>query len=282
MKIIHLSDTHIGHQDNFERFSALIDDIIAHPPALPGQCCVVHTGDLIDRADPALQRQGRGLLERLRDAGFAVFLCPGNHDYGNAMGISSQAAASFREAFSSYMFAGQAADFPVAHRLDAKTVLILLDSNAAELGFYSGLFAEGHLGQEQLTRLNQMLDEPDFASGKIILALHHHPFSDAEAARPDSGDGHLLHHLVVNLTRSFRRLKDAYSLCEILRSRVDCLLFGHRHFGLNCSSQSQFYDIPCALDAGSSTGTDNLADRIRYRIVDTVTGNVDVRTHSLG
>ena len=275
MKIIHLSDTHVGRHDNLQRLSRLIDTILAEPPAAPGQCCVVHTGDLIDRAEDSFRQQGKAQLDRLRDAGFRVVLCPGNHDYGNALGISSRAAADFRQHFATYLFADAATEFPAVHRLDAQTVLILLDSNEAEMGFYSRLFAEGNLGQAQLKRLNELLDTPEIRQGKVILALHHHPFSDADAATPDSGDGHFLHHLTVNLTRSFRRLKDAYSLCEIIRSRVDYLLFGHRHFGLNCSNQSQFYDIPCALDAGSSTATDRRSDRAYYRILDSETGQLE-------
>lgn len=281
MKIIHLSDTHLGRQDNLARFSALIDDLIAHPPDTPASCCVLHTGDLIDSGQEQQRAMGRTQLDRLRDAGFKVFLCPGNHDYGNALGVSNAAAQAYRAFFADYMFAGQRAEFPVLHFLDEKTALILLDSNEAELSFYSRLFAEGHLGDVQRTKLNAMLDDPRLLGCKRLLALHHHPFSDADVAQPDHGDAHLLHHLVVSLTRSFRRLKDAYSLCEIIRGRVDYLFFGHRHFGLDCSAQSRFYDIACAVDGGSSTATDNRTDRIRYRVVDLPTGKLEVRVRPL-
>jgi DNA repair exonuclease SbcCD nuclease subunit len=278
MKLLHLSDTHVGHSDNLVRLERLIGDIIANPPDLPERCCVLHTGDLIDSASPAHRQAGKGVLDRLRQQGFRVFLCPGNHDYGNAMGIASAAARDFREYFADYIFAGQMPEFPVVHLLDERNALLLLDSNQAEIGFWKGLFAEGNLGREQLQKLNEMLDRPEIRSRQVILGVHHHPFSYAYKVTPDVGDGHLLHHLVVGLTSAFRRLKDAHSLCETIRARVRVLLFGHRHFGLNCSSDSQSYDIPLALDGGSSTCTDRNSDRMRYRVIDLDTLMIETRT----
>lgn len=278
MKLLHLSDTHVGHGDNLARLERLVADIIANPPDLPGRCCVVHTGDLIDSASSANRQAAKAQFDRFREQGFPVFLCPGNHDYGNAMGIASAAARDFREFFADYIFAGQAREFPVAHLLDAQRALLLLDSNQAEIGFWKGFFAEGNLGREQLQKLNALLDRPEIRTRQVILGVHHHPFSYAYRVTPDVGDGHLVHHLVVGMTRTFRRLKDAYSLCETIRTRVRVLLFGHRHFGLNCSSDSQCYDIPLALDAGSSTCTDNNSDRMRYRIIDLDTLTTETRT----
>jgi 3',5'-cyclic AMP phosphodiesterase CpdA len=278
MKLLHLSDTHVGQGDNLARFERLAADIIANPPDLPERCCVLHTGDLIDSASAANRQAGRAVLDRFREHGFRVFLCPGNHDYGNAMGIASTAARDFREFFGDCIFAGQAPEFPVAHLLGERHALVLLDSNQAEIGFWKGLFAEGHLGREQLQELNALLDQPEILARQVILGVHHHPFSYAYKVTPDVGDGHLLHHLFVGLTRAFRRLKDAYSLCETIRARVRILLFGHRHFGLNCSSDSQCYDIPLALDAGSSTCTDNNSDRMRYRIIDLDTLTTETRS----
>jgi 3',5'-cyclic AMP phosphodiesterase CpdA len=268
VKLIHLSDTHVGRRDNLARLGRIIDDLCANPPDAPERCCVVHTGDLIDKASTANRQAAMTALDRLREQGFRVFLCPGNHDYGNAAGIEKDAARDFIACFRDYIFGQQVAEFPVAHLLDDHHALILLDSNEAELGWWTGLFAEGHLGSAQLKRLNDMLDRPEICARQVVLGLHHHPFSYAYDVTPDVGDGHLAHHLLVGLTRPFRRLMDAYSLCEIIRGRVQVLLFGHRHFGLNCSSNSRCYDIPLALDGSSSTCTDDNSDRLRYRIVD--------------
>lgn len=278
MKLIHLSDTHVGHGDNLVRLGRVVDAICSNPPAPPADCCVVHTGDLIDSASAANREAAKAVLDRLSERGFRVFLCPGNHDYGNAMGIERKEAREFLACFAGHIFAQQPPEFPVAHLLDAQHALILLDSNQAELGWWKGLFAEGYLGSTQLQRLNALLDHPEICARRVTLALHHHPFSYAYSVTPDVGDGHLAHHLLVGLTRSFRRLKDAYSLCEIVRNRVHVLVFGHRHFGQNCSSNSQCYDIRLALDGGSSTCTDDNSDRMRYRIIDLDQLTTEVRS----
>ena len=80
--------------------------------------------------------------------------------------------------------------------------------------------------------------------------------------------------MMINLTTPFRRLKDADQLIDCIRGRVDVVLFGHKHEGLNCTFASRKYRIPLALDAGSSTQTDNFRQHpnslapMRYRIID--------------
>ena len=278
MKLVHLSDTHLGRAGLMERFQRVIDDLCANPDTAADQCSVLHTGDLIDSATEAHMALGRAALDQLHQRGYRVILCPGNHDYGNAAGIDSAAATRFRARFSDVLFAGQAAQFPVLHILNDHQVLVVLDSNEGELSGWHRWFAEGCIGPGQLQRLNTLLDRPETRQHQVLLALHHHPFRYGSRVAPDVGDGHLLHHLFVDATRGFRRLKDAYSLCETVRARVQVLLFGHRHFGLNCSSDASAYDIPLALDGGSSTNADNDADRLRYRIVDLQTLRSEVRT----
>lgn len=278
MKLVHLSDTHLGRAGLMARYQRVMDDLFANPDTAPGQCWVLHTGDLIDSATDEHMALGRAALDQLRQRGYRVILCPGNHDYGNAAGIDSAAAARFRTCFKEELFAGQAAQFPVLHALNEAQVLIVLDSNEGELGYWHRWFAEGCIGQAQLQRLNALLDRADLRQRHVLLALHHHPFRYGSRVTPDVGDGHVLRHLITEATQGFRRLKDAYSLCETVRARVQVLLFGHRHFGLNCSSDASSYDIPLALDGGSSTGADNDADRLRYRIIDLQSLRTEVRT----
>ncbi len=268
MKIIHLSDTHIGAGDNAARTDLVLDDLIRNPPDDPARCAVVHTGDLIDAATPENRRAGKRRVDHLREAGYRVVLCPGNHDYGDAVEVNNEAAKAFKQEFASCIFPDGPQDFPVLHRPDDECVLIGLDSNAAELKFLQGFFAEGHLGAPQLDRLNRLLDADGLKGKKIILYLHHHPFYYGYSVMPDVGDRGLLKHLAARLTRPFRRMKDAYSLCQIIRDRVQALLFGHMHEGLDCSDEGAKYGIPLALDGGSTTDTDRVHDRLRYRIID--------------
>lgn len=276
MKIIHLSDTHIGNGDNAERTDLVIAHVLANPPDDPSHCVVLHTGDVIDKALPENRQAAKARLDRLQQAGFRVIVCPGNHDYGGTWDVTREAARAFREEFSSYIFPDGRQEFPVLLRPDDRHVLIALDSNAAELRFPQGCFAEGHLGAGQLGRLNRLLDRDDVKGRKIILALHHHPFYYGFSVMPDVGDGRWLKNLVARLTRPFRRMKDAYSLCQVVRDRVQVLLYGHMHEGLDCSTESAMYGIPLALDGGSSTDTERVSDRLRYRVID-----LDSLTHAV-
>jgi DNA repair exonuclease SbcCD nuclease subunit len=270
MNIIHLSDTHVGLDDNTARLHRIIDDIISHT-ADPAQVCVVHTGDLIDSATDENRAAGKAALDRLRDHGIQVFVCPGNHDYGNSMGIKKPYAESFLAVFGEYVFREQPQVFPVLHTIGDDVVLIITDSNQAEFSVWTRLFAEGGLGRDQLHALDALLNTADMDGRTVILGMHHHPFSYAYRVTPDVGDRHLWHHMLTGMTRAFRRLKDAYTLCDVIRARVHIMLFGHQHHGLNCSSDSHMYDVPVALDGGSSTCTGVDAAYMRYRIIDTDT-----------
>ena len=274
MKIVHLSDTHVGNGDNADRFDRIVDDILTLGE--PGNHVIVHTGDLIDTATSQAMHQGRTRLERLEAAGWRVLLCPGNHDYGNAARVDGMEAERFRAYFRPYIFGEHAPLFPVLHVIGA-CAFIGLDSSAEELGCLARWGAEGHLGQAQIAKLNTMLDRPDLQGLYKVLYLHHHPFIDAYAVKPDAGDRHGLRHWLTWATRRFRRLKDTHSLLQCIRDRVDVLLFGHKHFGQDYSFIAQSYGIAKALDASSSTAMQMDTDRMRYRILDTETGHIEVR-----
>jgi hypothetical protein len=111
----------------------------------------------------------------------------------------------------------------------------------------------------------------------VVLYFHHHPFLEAFAVRADVGDRAYLAHVFGWNTRRFRRLKDAYSLMQCIRDRVDILLFGHQHYGLNYSAEARRYGIGMALDASSSTCTQMDTNRMRYRVIDTQTGTYTTR-----
>lgn len=274
MKIIHLSDTHLGHGNNEERLQRIIDDIGTLGP--PGDFVIVHTGDLIDTATQRAMEAGSTLLSRLREAGWQVLLCPGNHDYGNSARVDQHLAQRFRDHFHSFIFGDQAPVFPVVHTV-GPCVFIGLDSSAEELVGLARWGAEGQLGRAQIARLNQILDRPDLQNAFKVLYLHHHPFIDAYAVQPDVGDGNGLRHWLTWATRRFRRLKDTHSLLQCIRDRVDVMLFGHKHFGQDYSYVAQSYGIAKALDASSSTGMQMDTDRMRYRVLDIQTGQIEVR-----
>lgn len=266
MKLIHLSDTHIGRDNNGQRMQALLDDIQSLGD--PADYLIIHTGDLNDKGNLDAMQQGRALLDPMVAKGWRILLCPGNHDCGDSMHVSPHSAQAFKDHFSSFIFGRQPKQFPVLTLTD-DCALIGLDSNEAEMSIWQRWFAEGHLGQRQLDALNGMLDRAEVKARTVVVYLHHHPFFDAFAVRADVGDGKYLSHLFGWNTRRFRRLKDAYSLMQVLRDRADVLLFGHQHYGLDYSAEGQRYGIPMALDASSSTATQMDTDRMRYRVIDT-------------
>ncbi|MET3105209.1 3',5'-cyclic AMP phosphodiesterase CpdA [Oxalobacteraceae bacterium GrIS 2.11] len=278
MKIIHLSDTHAGRDNNEARLNKLVQDILSLGD--PDEFIVIHTGDLIDQGNEQQRDAGLRILAQLKDKNWRVLLCPGNHDYGNAMQVDPRLAQQFRDKFSSYIFGSEPLHFPVLHLL-GDCALIGLDSNQGEMGWLTRWFAEGNLGAAQIAALGAMLDRADVRDKYVVLYLHHHPFFDSYVVAPDVGDGHYFSHLLGWNTRRFRRLKDAYSLLQTIRDRADMLLFGHQHYGYDYSAEGRRYGIPIALDGSSSTCTEMDTDRMRYRIIDTNTGHITTRLVTL-
>jgi 3',5'-cyclic AMP phosphodiesterase CpdA len=278
MKIIHFSDTHIGSDGNALRFERVVDELLANPPCTPEECVIVHSGDLIDSASDTHRRAARVLLDRLATR-YRVLLCPGNHDYGDAMSLDEEAAAAFQQGFGEYIFRDQPHRFPVLTEAGADAVFIGLDSNAEELRFWERWFAEGHLGARQLAALDRMLDSPAVVGKTVVIYLHHHPFSFGYSVMPDVGDRNPLYNLFMQLTRPFLRLKDAYSFSQVVRDRAHVLLFGHMHYGLDCSSDGRKYGIRMALDGSSTTDAGNESGRMRYRMIDLA--EMSYRVHTL-
>jgi 3',5'-cyclic AMP phosphodiesterase CpdA len=283
MKIIHLSDTHIGFENNSERMQQIVDDLIQLRPLDTKDHLIIHTGDMVQDSHNAKElKYALSSLDALKEYGYRVLICPGNHDYGESKYTSKSIAVHFRSMFNDYFSLKvhsepQSDDiFPVLNIID-NLALIGLDSCWEELGWFSGLLAEGQIGETQLEKLNQILDLPALANKKIILYLHHHPYSYGYAVKPLVTDPHGLFQSFYDVTRRFRRLKDAYTLSQIIRDRVDIMLFGHMHYGLDCSIESRRYGIAMALDASSTTATLMDTDRMRYRIIDTETMSYETR-----
>jgi 3',5'-cyclic AMP phosphodiesterase CpdA len=272
MKIVHLSDTHLGRPENDGRMRQLTDAILADPAVTPESCTIVHTGDLVDDgARPEQHRAGKEALNRFKEAGFTVLLCPGNHDYGDSWHVDPAAAQQHQAALAEYLCQGAQVRFPVLTRV-GDVAFIGLDSNAAELEWWARLYAQGQLGAAQLQSLDRMLDELHAAPGvasRVVVYLHHHPFSSSFRVTPRVDERLFLYFIVAWLTGPFRRLKDSCAFCEVVRDRVDLLLFGHLHYGFNCSVESLRYGIPLALDGGSAICTEHtLLGRAQYRVID--------------
>jgi 3',5'-cyclic AMP phosphodiesterase CpdA len=233
MKVLHLSDIHIGYQDCTERFSVIIGNIIASlTPAW--QFVIVVTGDIVDNGwrenqlDEAVM-----LLKRLEDAGFTVLMAPGNHDYGSGISPSDKVGRLFHEKFHD----DPAPTYPLLGRsnrpgLIGNVAFIGLDSMEQEADDKNAMWgAQGRLGERQLERLDVLLGLGDVKNCFCrVLYLHHHPFD-------------------TNWTHA---LRDASSLQEVLarHGNVDVILFGHRHGGWKWHGA---WGVLRCYDGGSAT-----------------------------
>jgi 3',5'-cyclic AMP phosphodiesterase CpdA len=250
MKILHLSDLHIGGEDSLldpvggdgspctKRCETIVDNIIA--------CCtpasnyvVVLTGDVTDGGSvlvsEGIQQQydeAARLVGRLRSSGFIVLPVPGNHDYG-CMGTHPK--KKYGQLFREKLLFNYQGTFPILGRANAPGLIdgvafIGLDSMEAAISRDYYLGAQGKLGDPQLRRLKDSLDSDEVRNASVrVLYLHHHPFNP----KPNM------------------ELHDAEGLKKALSDgNVNILLFGHNHNGWKWNG---WWDIARCYDAGTTT-----------------------------
>lgn len=240
-KIIHLSDLHVGYRHCQSHLNTVVNRIIfLKEPAQ--DYLIIITGDFVnDATQTGLYQAALVEINRLKTAGFQILICPGNHDYGTGSNGHKELVPTFKAAF----LGSPSVTFP---KLDiiGTTAFIGLDTMADELNWYDHLFAEGELGQNQLSALQQLLTTSEVnACHHRVVYLHHHPFDQ----------------------RPFHGLKDKEKLEKILTGKIDCLLYGHNHDGHAANGK---WSIPRCYDAGSTTrkNFDNPAKHSPIRIID--------------
>lgn len=228
IKIIHLSDLHIGHKKCGEKFRTIIDNIaFLKQPAQ--NYVIVITGDLSENGNiKAHRKEAADAIEELQKRGFRVLVVPGNHDYGTGILGNAKNVRSFKKIF----FKNPDLSYPKVDIID-ELAFIGLDSIAEELHWYDRIFAQGELGKEQLDRLRKILDDPIVTGLKKIVYLHHHPF--------DFKPG--------------RQLKDSNYLKKIIKGKIDLLLFGHYHRSKASAGRifHGLWGIPRCYNAGTAT-----------------------------
>jgi len=208
LKVIHLSDLHIGQSNNIEKCNQIADWILENQ-ALHQSRVVIISGDLVDDGQAWQFEQAAGFIDRLRQGGFTVLVAPGNHDYGpNGFRESSTSQRDFCELISGVK------EYPAVCIIEGQAI-ILLDSMAEEMQNIEIWGAQGHLGKEQLQKLDQILDElaENPAVENIVLTMHHHPFD------------YLFYHGL----RDHADLKGVIARRQGEPPRVNVLMFGHKH-----------------------------------------------------
>ena len=208
MKIIHLSDLHIGKSDNIDKCDRIADWILDNRETHQSELVII-SGDLVDDGQSWQFEQARGFIARLRENGFTVLVAPGNHDYGpGGYRESSTSQQDFCELISGVK------EYPSVFMIEGQAI-ILLDSMAEEMQNIDIWSAQGFLGKAQLQKLDRILDElaenPEVEN--IILTMHHHPFD------------YLFYHGL----RDDADLKGVIARRRDAPPRVNVLLFGHKH-----------------------------------------------------
>lgn len=255
MQLIHISDLHVGRSDNNGAFGALAAHMISQWGDAAEKPVVVLTGDIADDGERWQFQQAADTLSLLRQAGFKVLTCPGNHDLGwNGINAKSKNLAIYQR-----YIEGGVVDYPTVERI-GHCVFLGLNSMAAETDWLDGLAAEGELGSRQIKALDIELCRIDLERAKnpdlrAVVFLHHHPF----------------------YYNNFLALKDADALKAVIGrlevpGRVDVLMFGHKHAAEALPDKAVKYNIGLISASHKSTdivkGVGGIA-AYRYRLLDT-------------
>lgn len=207
LKFIHLSDLHFRSKP--EDNTAILATLNYIRATYPRHALIV-TGDIVDDGHKSQYEQAYAALAPFTGR---IFICPGNHDFGQKGNFYSPERA---KRFDTYLsiplrqggtFAGE--NLPVLHLLkdgSQRVLLIALDTNIETLSPLD--FACGQVGPKQLTALDHLLSDPSLADMIVMVFFHHHPFVYDDP---------------------FVKLLDARELMRVLYGRVHVVLFGHRH-----------------------------------------------------
>ncbi|MCK4828028.1 metallophosphoesterase, partial [bacterium] len=82
MRIIHLSDLHIGRGKNLENTQILLNRIDEKYGNEQKKPVILITGDIVDDAQTWQFKEANRLFQHFISKGYQFLLCPGNHDYG--------------------------------------------------------------------------------------------------------------------------------------------------------------------------------------------------------
>lgn len=224
MKIIHLSDLHIGIWKNYEKAELLFDKIKFKYNSEAEKPVIVITGDIVNGGLRSQFLEAKFLIDNLNE--YEVLLCPGNHEIGrNGMGVEPDNIKKYE------IFLKESINFPVLKKIK-DCHFIALDSMEREMEIEDNSKVDGYCGEVQLNNLNDRINtiKNNNPTDKIIVYLHHHPF----------------------LYNNYVKLKDADELLDLIKGRINILLFGHKHIGKRFEEEESKYDVNVIFASGKS------------------------------
>ena len=257
MRLIHLTDPHLSNLDGEKflnlkgkrrsgylswlknrrkKFLPAVLDRLVDAVKAENADQILLTGDLVQIG---LETEIKQATEWLTALGSTeqVMLVPGNHDI-----YAKDSADAVYQAWSEYLFHGdQAGPAPVADQFPVLRRLGKLSLIGVSTACVTPIFmASGKLGDEQLAKLAELLEQAA-AEGQMVCLLIHHP--------PLPG-----------MTKWRKALADADALETVLARHPPGLIF-HGHLHHNRESQWSDAHIYCTAAASS------LSDA-SYRVID--------------
>lgn len=264
VKIIHLSDLHIGRDPSNDVEKSNFTNIIGKIKTdyNPAETLVIITGDIVDNGGEYVQyinaANAINTIQELSDSptSFKVWPIPGNHEYGPG-GIAKLCTLKnfkkeiidkcsdpslrddfkylqVREFFGHYFFGLDSLEesFPLPFPL-----------------LFSAPFENGELKSYQLEELKNELVKAKNNSpeSKRIVFLHSHPFSFNKIFK--RSHFHPIEQDVIPYLTNWKAFMEAIS------GLADVLLFGHKHYFADFSGSiiSRTYNVPYILSCGKST-----------------------------
>lgn len=196
MKLIHISDLHIGKSEKQNnKVKHFLDGIKRKHSDLSA---LLITGDI---TNDGTKEQYKIATNFLQD--FNVIVCPGNHDYGRIGNFFSEKYVhNFMNSFVPYR---NCYNF-FWDKYEIVAEVSCWDSCLHTTSILD--FARGKIGKEQLENLKFYLDSCGDDVWRIVL-LHHKPFS------------------LSWYEQSFMKLEDAKEFLEIVEPRADVVCYGH-------------------------------------------------------
>lgn len=171
---------------------------------------VILSGDITNNGSEVEYHNAVEILAPLRDDGFPLVTCPGNHDVGPAGNSFSIAARVYFQQYMLGKLMGIDAATTASHVLDEYYPMVTQLDDAVLIGLDSAHqedhLASGRVGAKQRAALCAELAQVP-AGKRTLIYVHHHPFVHGRAMR----------------------MIDGKELLDDLAGKVDVLCFGHKH-----------------------------------------------------
>lgn len=236
-QFLHLSDFHVRwHNDASENIALrfIVEQLMRRYDRREKPTIVI-TGDLTDDGREDQYINTARLLEPLKKDGFHMVIDPGNHDYGAAGNVYTEASMKRFEqiilrGLLGQTVAGHGEFYP--HCVEVGSLVFVGVDSVIANDDAALHFASGEVGGPQRRALREILNkyigiEP---AKTVITHFHHHPFD----------------------RRRVMKMNDADEVMAILSGRADFVLFGHDH---EAGSWQNHHGIDWMLASGKTTET---------------------------